>query len=665
MAKRRKLLSLVLMAAMTTSMLQSGVKASADTNVSTGAASNTTALAGSSVSVNENKKPKQVNVHIGDDASTDVNFTYTTIEEMPTKVEINKVGDSNKSTFTGTHSVGAGNKFFHGIAVKGLEANTKYEYTVGDGDNTTKGTFKTAPAKGSKDGFKFVYIADPQVSNDNNAKALGANLEAVSKDDNVDFVYIAGDLTDSSANESQWENLFYNKGAFPNGGQDMFSKTSVAIVQGNHDNNTMNRHINAPAEEGNIVYSYDYGPAKFIMLNLEAARSDANARAKQESFVRAKVAEAKAAGQWTIVGFHKSIYTGASHITDSDVVEARKYWSPIFSSLDVDLVLQGHDHVYARGFINGQGEKANVVKTADGKIEDPTNAPLYMVGGHAGGLKWYSRKNYIVSPGDPLTPNYSFLDVNSTNDGSDVKQEQWSTEIEVTNTEIKTKTYTLKYDTNTDTITKQKELVDSIDLVRNVVSADIKGPDSAVADTNQEVTYTASLKDIKNTNAFNMQVEYDKDTMEFVKAESAVAGTIFNDVKNEDGKVSIVVGADKAITSANSTDIAKFTFKLKQSAKAGTTDIKLVKADSAEAVIENGKITGAFDKVPLYNSNKVSTGIYTYSDASDINRDGKITLADLSIALGGYQGTDKKYDIDLDGTVTTKDFIIISSKIAS
>lgn len=615
--------------------------------------------------VDSNKVPRQVNAHVGDDASTSVNITYTTLSETATKVELNKVGDSNKLTFDGTSSVGSLDKLFHSIGVTGLTPNTKYEYKVGNGLNTFSGTFKTAPAKGSKESFKFVYLADTQVSNATDAKALGATLEKVNQINDLDFVYLAGDVTNTAASESQWELLFNNSGAYPNGGQSMFANNLIAVIQGNHDNNTMNRHINAPAQEGNIVYTYDYGPAKFIMLNLETARYDATARDKQQELVRTAVAEAKAAGQWTIVGFHKSLYTGASHITDSDIIAARQYWSPILAEIDVDMVLQGHDHVYSRGFVTGEGENANPTINDAGKIEDPKNAPLWMVGGHAGGLKWYSRKNYTVSSGDPLTPNYSFLDINSTDTQSDVKKEQVIVEIEMSEKEFSVKTTNFKYDTTTDTITTPEYVYDSFTTTRNVAKADITGSNRGVADVNEEVTYTVSLSDVKDTNAFNTEVEYDINVMEFVKAESLLDDTILSDVKNEDGKASIIIGTQKPITNSGSTDVAKFTFKMKATAKAGNTSVTLNKADSAQAIIEDGKVMGAFDTIAGFNSDNVETEIYTYEKASDINGDGKITLADLSIALSNYQGTEEKYDIDLDSIINVKDFILISRHIAA
>lgn len=436
-----------------------------------------------SVSEEEYSMPKQVNVHMGDNPSTQVNFTYTTISSgLETKVVLNKVGDNEKITVMGENSQGNADKYFHEISVSNLEPDTQYEYVVGTGEDTYSGKFKTAPTSGSKEAIKFVYIADTQVANATDAKALGATLAEVNKTEDLDFVYLAGDTTDTAANETQWELLFNNGGAFPTGGEDMFGNNLVSVVQGNHDNTSLTRHINAPGEAGSVVYSYDYGPATFIMLNLETARYDADARLEQKEYLEAAVKEAKERGQWVFVGMHKSIYTGASHITDSDVIEARKYWAPIFTELDVDVVMQGHDHVYSRGFVDENGYNADVEANEDGSIDDPENIPLYMVGGHAGGLKWYSKKNYTVGNGDLLAPGYSFLDVNSTDTNSDVKKEQVIVEVEVSEDEFTLNTYMFKYDTNTDTITTDKYLYDSLTVVKD----------------SEESHYTVSMSNVEN-----------------------------------------------------------------------------------------------------------------------------------------------------------------------
>lgn len=614
--------------------------------------------------VDEDKVPAQLNVHVGDDAATEVNITYTTVTDTSTVVSIQKAEGGDTMYFEGTSYQGIGGKYIHEIAVTGLEAYTEYNYTVGDGFNTYDGTFKTALAKNDETTFTFAYLADTQVSNASNAKALGATLAKVNEK-NPDFVYLAGDVTDTNNNESQWEWLFNNDGLYATGGEDMFANNLIAVTQGNHDNNEMYQHINAPEEAGKIVYSFDYGCAKFIILNLEAAKSDDTARAEQEAYLRQEVADAKANGQWTIVGFHKSLYTGASHITDSDIVAARKYWSPIFAELDVDLVLQGHDHVYSRGFVTEDGENANPEVEEDGTIIQPDNAPLYMVGGHAGGLKWYSKKNYTVSEGDPLTLNYEFLDVNSTDTGSDVKKEQVITMLEVSNTEISVVTTCFKYDTDTDTITTEEYVYDSFTVERDLAdcaTSYVEGAELLVKEQEDTLEYTVSFDNIVNTNAFETALSYDESVLELVSVESCLDDTIFTDIETENGVSDIMVGVQNPFSSDEKVEVAKYTFRLKEGVDVDEVTVTLTKADTVQ-VLQNGESVDSEDVKSTMIKDEVVTTIYSFEKASDINKDGKITLADLAIALVYYQTAETTCDINLDGVVNALDYVIIASYI--
>ena len=49
--------------------------------------------------------------------------------------------------------------------------------------------------------------------------------------------------------------------------------------------------------------------------------------------------------RWTVVTFHHPIYSPAR---DRDNPKLRDLWQPLFDRYKVDLVLQGHDHTYAR-----------------------------------------------------------------------------------------------------------------------------------------------------------------------------------------------------------------------------------------------------------------------------------------------------------------------------
>lgn len=613
--------------------------------------------------IDKKKAPEQLNVHVGDDAATQVNVTYTTITDTSTVIAVTKADGGETMYFEGTSYVGLGGKYIHEISVNGLEPATEYVYTVGDGFNERNGKFKTALEQGDESSFTFAYLADTQVSNASNAKALGATLAKVNEK-NPDFVYLAGDVTDKSTNESQWEWLFNNDGVYSTGGEDMFANNLVAVTQGNHDNNEMYQHINAPEEAGKIVYSFDYGCAKFIILNLESARYDEDARAQQEAYLREAVKDAKSNGQWTIVGFHKSLYTGASHITDSDIIAARKYWAPIFAETDVDLVLQGHDHVYSRGFVTAEGENANPTVLEDGTIIQP-DAPLYMVGGHAGGLKWYSKKNYTVTENDPLALNYSFLDVNSTDTGSDVKKEQVITMLEVSNETISVKTTFFKYNTDEDAITTDEYVYDTFTVKRDLAecaTAYADGTELFVKEIDDILEYTVSFDNITNANAFETALEYDESVMELVKVESCLEDTLYVDEKTENGVSDYIIGTKTAISSDEKMDVVKYTFKLKEGAQADNVAVTLTKADTVNLVNSDNGATADDIKASIIKDT-VNTVIYSYEDASDINNDGKVTLADLSVALTYYQLTEKSCDINLDGVVNALDYVIITSFI--
>lgn len=57
--------------------------------------------------------------------------------------------------------------------------------------------------------------------------------------------------------------------------------------------------------------------------------------------------------KWSIVTFHHPIYSASARRDNSSLREA---WKPLFDQYNVDLVLQGHDHTYARGRTRPYGE---------------------------------------------------------------------------------------------------------------------------------------------------------------------------------------------------------------------------------------------------------------------------------------------------------------------
>lgn len=439
---------------------------------------------------------KQVNTHVGKDYS-EVYLAYTTVGQTEGKVVLtDKEGTTTEYTAESQYSPSA-QKYQYSVVFENLKPNMSYTYTIGQQDYSFTGTFKSLPEQGSDEVLTFAYITDTQVGSLVDAEASNATLHYLSQYSNLDFVYIGGDLTDNAESKLQWESLFESaEGQYPTGGAELLANNLLAVAQGNHDKNhdvsSLSGYVNAPDEGGNLVYSVDYGNAKLIVLNLETAGESDEERDSQKVYLEKEVKEAKDAGQWTIVAFHKSIYTGGSHIVDDDIIEARTFWSPVLSELDVDVVLQAHDHVYARGFISGDGSGGDVQQDESGAYISKDNTPLYMVGGHAGGLKWYSAIDYEVTQGDPLLENYEFLDVSSVSgeNGTDVTNESMYTIVEVSDTEFKTTTYAFKYNQETHVVEKEPYIYDSVVLTRQL---DEQAENTSNANDNNFVVYVVII----------------------------------------------------------------------------------------------------------------------------------------------------------------------------
>ena len=470
----------------------------------------------SSAQISFDVAPAQIGVAMTEAPQHSVNITWTTISTNLTNptVTIYLGGEVIKTVAAAktNRSVSSSNlrnesgsavsqKAFYEALIDGLDPDTTYTYVCGAEDAGGASyvgegnTFKTAPA--ARDEFTFIYLADTQ-SSGVNGKAITAN-SGFFKNENASFIYIAGDLTDTAANEGQWETFFNQKAAsyandtlVNNNYESAMSDFVISAVQGNHDNNTFAGHLTYPATGGtNITYAYTYGSARFIMLNFENTAT----RPQQETFLRAQTADAKADGLWIIVGFHKSIYSGASHMTDSDVINARQYWSPIFAELDVDVVLQGHDHVLSRGFVSEWGENmGNTWKTGPRTYmaNKPSNAPLYYVGNCASTLKFYSPVSFTTSTTNRVVADYGFLDLNSARPAGHVQNPEGPqtgdslahptyTTVTVSDEYITFNTYMFSYDRNND-VAGEPYLYDTFTVTRTPLPW--AGYDKAVDEAN-------------------------------------------------------------------------------------------------------------------------------------------------------------------------------------
>ncbi|QNK56749.1 phosphodiester glycosidase family protein [Paenibacillus sp. PAMC21692] len=304
--------------------------------------------------------PYNVNVAFGADTTSERRFNWntnpsvqTTVVQVAKKSEFTNFDAANVTTFTGTnHSYNTtshGTIQVHKAAASGLEAGTEYVYRVGDGAANfgDEGTFTTA-AGGNAD-TKFFVFGDSQAGSLAGFEKWGHTFDvAATEHPDADFAIHLGDIVDHGHNEQQWNWWFETA-------QERLMNTTIATVVGNHEvtgtkkNQDYLAHFNNPnssydsEDMQGTVYSFDYNDIHFVMLNTEYEVE------QQKEWLRADLAQNDK--KWTVVVFHRSPY-GSTYMTEN----VRTHWVPVLDEFGVDLVLNGHDHIYLRTHAMKNGE---------------------------------------------------------------------------------------------------------------------------------------------------------------------------------------------------------------------------------------------------------------------------------------------------------------------
>ena len=115
------------------------------------------------------------------------------------------------------------------------------------------------------------------------------------------------------------------------------------------------------------VYVTDYQGTRFIALN---SNEDTQS---QVAFLRRALEDNP--NRWTVVTFHHPVFSPA---TDRDNPELRALWKPLLDEFKVDLVLNGHDHTYARTGVVDTSRLTNVPEGYQ-HAYDPAIGTVYVV----------------------------------------------------------------------------------------------------------------------------------------------------------------------------------------------------------------------------------------------------------------------------------------------
>ena len=251
---------------------------------------------------------------------------------------------------------------FYTVRLTGLMPATSYEGTIAMAAETVSLPIDTPPAELTA--FEALLIDDSQCGETYEpfaellAKALARHPQAA-------FLADIGDLTDNGQSDWHWQSFF---AALLAG---RAKAMPFAPVMGNHECYGLDwkfalprRYLASFAVPGNgsrnfpgYYYSFDYGPAHFIVLNTQFEELDGlKPGLLQEELLWLKHDAAVSHKPWKIVLMHNDVIAydeyqpGTGHT--GGISDVGHDFMKSFDVLGIDLVLTGHMHTYRnRGHI--------------------------------------------------------------------------------------------------------------------------------------------------------------------------------------------------------------------------------------------------------------------------------------------------------------------------
>jgi len=238
-------------------------------------------------------------------------------------------------------TTGLSTSHYHSATLSSLSPATAYNYRVGDGINFSEWTtFRTAST--TAEPFEFLYFGDAQ----NNIAEHCAHMfqTALRHAPNARFLVHAGDLINNWDNDAQWGEwhramsfLSRSIPSIPTPGNHEYGRIENIPTLTKHWQPTFTLPTHGPKGYQEATYFVDYQGLRMISL-------DSN-RVTPEQTEWLEETLKKNPNKWTILTFHHPVLSAAK---GRDNVRLRETWQPLIEKYKVDMVLNGHDHTYAR-----------------------------------------------------------------------------------------------------------------------------------------------------------------------------------------------------------------------------------------------------------------------------------------------------------------------------
>ncbi len=226
------------------------------------------------------------------------------------------------------------NNYFFKYTFPSAQANSTIYYKLYDSNVNAWGgelTYNTAPPINTSN-FCFLGIGDSR-----SGLSVWNQISNLAHSKNTDFTIYNGDIVNDGNSNTDWDNWFSN-------GNNYIKNNLIYHSMGNHDANSSTKYSNTfelpQVNSSNLYYSFNYGNALYICLNSENPTSTT-----QYNWLVSTL-QANQSATWKIVFFHRPFYTIGSHAGEMN--SYFNTWWQAFDDYGVDLICNGHDHMYER-----------------------------------------------------------------------------------------------------------------------------------------------------------------------------------------------------------------------------------------------------------------------------------------------------------------------------
>jgi hypothetical protein len=260
----------------------------------------------------------------------------------------------------------------HIFSLEGLQPDTVYRYWVKSSKGLASGvhTFRTLPV--APDQYRLITLGDvrslPQVWEKVSERIFNDEKDAL-------FIIGTGDYPADGSKYHQWVEQFFKPA------RNLLGSLPIWPAIGNHertrgsgDPREMESHFFSLFElPGNERwFRVDYGYTTVLIIDSNSSMEPGQA---QYEWLRQQLRSKRQ--RFTLVAFHHAPFTSGPHAglapdgtpNEWPLDQGRRFLAPLFEMYGVDLVLNGHDHLYERSYKDG----VYYVVTGGG------GAPLYKI----------------------------------------------------------------------------------------------------------------------------------------------------------------------------------------------------------------------------------------------------------------------------------------------